>query len=197
MFYHLILSLISLIFFSYSGAHALEAKVTLVNWPVVAVANAQEFAPSEYQVKAAFLYQFLNFVEWPEDSGLKGEPEISICVLGEDPFGPALAAIEGETVRGKKVKVKGVGNIKGMKGCNILFISGSERANMQEILQFAEYSAILTVGDMEGFAESGGIIGFVTKENKVRFKINLKSAREAGIKISSKLLRVGYIIGNE
>ncbi len=159
-------------------------------------APAYAQAPSEYQVKAAFLYQFLNFVEWPDDAGLKGEDEISICVLGEDPFGPALAAIEGEAVRGKKVKVKGVSGFKGMKGCNILFISGSERANMQEILQFAGYS-ILTVGDMEDFAESGGIIGFVTKENKVRFKINAKAAEEAGLKISSKLLRIGYIVGDE
>lgn len=161
------------------------------------VSYAQEFTPSEYQVKAAFLYHFLNFIEWPDGAGLEGEPEISVCVLGEDPFRSALAAIEGETARGKKIKIRRVGDIKGIKRCNMLFISGSERENMQEILRFAGYSAILTVGDMEGFAESGGIIGFVAKENKVRFKINLKAAKKAGLKISSKLLRVGYILGED
>lgn len=179
MFYRLLLSLIiSLaLVFSHSGAHA------------------QEITPSEYQVKAAFLYNFLNFVEWPAGKSSEDDPKISVCILGEDPFGPSLDALDGLMVGDKMVAVKRIRNLKGIRNCHSVFISDSEKGDLQEIFHFVEDFAVLTIGDAEGFAEAGGMIGFVTEESKVRFHINIEAAKQSRLKISSKLLRVGHIIG--
>lgn len=179
MFHRILLSLIIYlsVIFSLSGAHA------------------QEITPSEYQVKAAFLYNFLNFVEWPAGNSSEEDPSISVCVLGEDPFGPSLDALDGQTVGSKRVLVKRIRNLKGTRDCHSLFVSDSEKGDLREILSFIESSSVLTVGDIEGFAEAGGIIGFVTEGNKVRFNINIDAARQSRLKISSKLLRVGHVIG--
>ncbi len=149
--------------------------------------------PGEYEVKAAFLYKFISFVDWPEDDLI-----ITIGVLGDDPFGAVLNRLTADkTVNGKKIVVKRFKKVAELEFCHILFISSSEGEHLGEIMKALEHSGTLTVGDMKKFAQSGGIIEFTMEKNKIRFEINIGSARRAGLKISSKLLKLAKICGEE
>jgi len=162
-----------------------------------AAPNAQEFTPSEYQVKAAFLYNFLKFVEWPPSIYPKDPSDLSVCVLGEDPFGTALDAMKENAVQGKMIAIKRTNNLINIKECSVIFISASEKKNIGDILLFLKNSPVLTISDIEGFAEAGGIIEFVRENGKVRFKINIGAAKQARLNISSKLLRLAHIVGSK
>ena len=153
-------------------------------------AVAEQPAFSEYQVKAAFLYNFAKFIEWP-DKALRGDEPIIIGTLGDDPFGEVLD----ETLAGKKVgshplSVKRFSRIAALDRCHILFVADSEVARTAEILTRVGAAPTLTVGDTAGFAERGGMIGFVIEERRVRFDVNLKAVRDGGLKPSSQLLKV-------
>ncbi|MBI3813486.1 MAG: YfiR family protein [Nitrospinae bacterium] len=158
--------------------------------------DAQEFTPSEYQVKAAFLYNFLKFVEWPPDAPHNDTSTLSVCILGEDHFGSALDAMKENAVQGKMIAIKRTNNLRNIKDCSVIFISGSEKKNLGDILQFLKDSAVLTISDIDGFAEAGGIIAFVREDGKVRFKININAARQSQLKVSSKLLKLAHIVGD-
>ncbi|MGC2061857.1 MAG: YfiR family protein [Thermodesulfovibrionales bacterium] len=156
--------------------------------------GAQSKSTQEYQVKAAFLYSFTKFVEWPDSSFANDQASLSICILGEDPFGDALDAIRSKTVRDRKLVIKQISEIENMGQCHILFISESEKLDLPAILRKIGHMAILTVGDMKGFTESGGMINLVKLDKKIRFKINLKAAQKAGLKLSSQLLKLAVEI---
>jgi hypothetical protein len=148
----------------------------------------------EYLVKGAFLYNFAKFVGWPEEA-LQDDPiHIILCVFGKDPFGGALASVKGKRVKDRKVVIKHCATLDELKKCHILFISRSEEQNLSEILAKVKNWNTLTVSDMEGFTQSGGVINFVTVEKKIRFEINLDAAERTGLKISSKLLRLAKIV---
>ena len=154
---------------------------------VPALLGAQ--AASEYDVKAAFLYNFTKFVDWPS-SAFPDPNSLRICVLGEDPFGKSLRSVAGEQVGGHKLIVTQTDAISKPAGCQVLFISHSEREKLPQILAAVKDAPVLTVGDTNGFADHGVIINFVLEGSKVRFEINTESADRAGIKISSKLLQL-------
>jgi len=144
--------------------------------------------PGEYQVKAAFLLNFTKFVEWPAGDASKPDAPISICILGEDPFGHTLDQIvEGETVNGRRVTVQRLKEEQ-PKACEVLFVSSSEK-NVKKVLDDLP-TGVLTVGEGEGFLRAGGAIAFVLENRRVRFDINQNAARNAKLKISSKLLNV-------
>jgi hypothetical protein len=148
-------------------------------------------APMEYRVKAAFLYNFARFVEWPE--GRRGGPLV-IGVLGTDPLHGALV----ETVRGKSVddrpiEVRRLAGVEGVSGCAILFVSASERDRWHEILRPLRHSAVLTVGDGPGFLASGGVMNFYLDENRVRFELNPAAAGRSRLKLSAQLIRLARI----
>ncbi len=149
----------------------------------------------EYQVKAAFLYNFLSFVEWPASAHPEKQKEISICVLGEDPFGKSLDALEGREVGERTVAIKRLESPKEMRDCHSVFIGDSEEENLNQVVEYSRKYAVLTIADLDSFAEKGGIIQFTVKDKRIRFKINVTAAGQAGLKISSKLLRVGDIVG--
>jgi uncharacterized protein DUF4154 len=149
-----------------------------------------EGAASEYDVKAAFLYNFTKFVEWPPSAFQSDRSPLRLCVLGDDPFGESLRALAGEELAGRKLFVLGAGSMADPAGCQILFVSRSESGRLREILAAVRGDPVLTVGDTKGFLEQGGIINFIREGSKVRFEINHQSAEQAGIKISSKLLRL-------
>ncbi len=151
--------------------------------------HAQQPArPSEYQVKAAYLYNFGKYVEWPAAAQNDSFP---ICVIGQDPFGPMLeAATAGGAIDGKLVVTRRISKMDGITGCRILFISGSEESRLREILDAVDSAAILTVSDIAGFCQRGGMIQFVFSANKVRFEVDLRPAGEAGLSLSSELLKV-------
>ena len=147
-------------------------------------------APTEYQVKAAFLYYFVKFVEWPA-----GLPDpITICVLGDDPFGEDLErTIKGKQVHGKDLAIKRSRDLVDLNRCQIIFVASSEQDRYPEIFEFLGNSATLTVGDTNDFSQLGGMINFFIEENKVHFEINLNAASDARLKISSKLLNVARV----
>ncbi len=148
----------------------------------------------EYLVKGAFLYNFAKFVSWPEDALGDDQMHITLCVLGKNPFGDALAAIEGRAVENRKVVIKHCATLDELGKCQILFISRSEERNVSEILAKVKDWNTLTVSDMEGFAQRGGVINFMTVEKKIHFEINPDAAERTGLKISSKLLRLAKIV---
>lgn len=154
--------------------------------------------PSEYEVKAAFLYNFVKFVEWPAQSFPDRTTPFLIGVLGEDLFGGFLdKAVEGKVINERKLKVLRADQLENLKKCHLIFISRSEKGRLNQILADLKTASILTVGDTERFAERGGVINFTMPADMVRFEINVSAAERAGLKISSKLLGVAKIITSE
>lgn len=145
---------------------------------------------AEYDVKAAFLFNFTKFVDWPPSAFADGRSSLKLCVLGEDPFGRSLQEVAGEEVGDRKLTVLRAGHLSDPAGCHVLFVSRSERKRLSEILPAVRNDPVLTVGDADGFLEQGGIINFVLEGSKVRFEINQEAADRAGLKISSKLMRL-------
>ena len=151
--------------------------------------------PTEYQVKAAYLYQFGKFVEWPEGTSSVSGNDFAICTLGGDPFGRALdETISGRSVQGRKVIARRLSNVNDVSDCNILFVGSSEQARMTDILKVVQGKGILTVGDKADFVLQGGMIQFQTEQNKVRFEINLPAVTRSNLKVSSQLLKVAKVI---
>lgn len=149
-------------------------------------AEAQEH-PTEAQVKAAYLYNFGKFVRWQTPAA--GET-FDICVLGKDPFHGALSStVAGERVDGKSIVARDISTVESSR-CQILFISTSEESRLKAVLTAARRTNTLTVSDMPGFAEHGGMIGLVNVEGKIRFEVNVAAVNDAGINVSSQLLKV-------
>ena len=156
---------------------------------------AQAAASKEYQVKAVFLFNFSQFVEWPTNAFPEAQTPLVIGVLGEDPFGTYLEeTVRGETVNNHPLVIQHYRRAEDIKACHILFISRSEADRLGRILESLKGRNILTVGDIEGFARQGGMIRFVTEKNKIHLRINLEAAKAASLTISSKLLRPAEIV---
>jgi YfiR/HmsC-like len=157
--------------------------------------KAQESLP-EYQVKAAYLFNFLKFVEYPEDAFADPLAPIVIGVVGEDPFGAALAqVVTGKTVQGRDLVIRKYRTGEDLRGAHILFISPSEKKRLPTILSSLRDSSVLTVADTEGFLEAGGMIQFLYENNRVRFAINVDATSRAKLKMSSKLLSLARVVG--
>jgi hypothetical protein len=162
------------------------------------VAPAQLAVSKEYQVKAAFLFNFVQFVQWPPGAFTNSNTPICIGVLGEDPFGMALEeTVRGETVQNRRLVVQRSSRLESLKDCHLVFISKSETERVPEILGDLDSAPVLTVSETQGFAQRGGIISLYLAGNKVRFEINAAVARRKGLKISSELLSLGKIIAGE
>ncbi len=145
----------------------------------------------EYDLKAAFLYNFLSFVDWPPQALSAPETPFVIGVIGSDPFGSVLnEMVRGERVNGRPIVIRRLSRPAEASQCHILFVSRSEAGGVGEVLRHCRGRAILTVGDMPGFAEAGGMIEFVTEGSRVLLHVNATAAAEAELVISSKLLRV-------
>ena len=161
--------------------------LALVGIPLSARVSARE--SGEYQVKAAFLYNFAKFVDWPGDAFSEGSAPLVIGVIGIDPFGGELEkAIKGKNVGGRPLAVRRLKWGQDLRSCHILFISSSERRHLRQITESLRGASVLTVGDMEQFNQQGGIINFVLEASKVGFEINSRGAAQARLRISSKLL---------
>jgi hypothetical protein len=154
--------------------------------------------PAEYQVKAAYLYGFGRFVDWPSDAPTAADAAFVLCVLGEDPFGRLLDQVtEGGQLKNQPVAVRRVARVEDAAACNTLFVSASEQARWPHILSLLEHRPVLTVGDSPDFAKKGGIIGFSKEGSRVRFTVNLAAAQEAGLMLQSELLRVAAAVLRE
>jgi hypothetical protein len=153
---------------------------------------AEHAATREYKVKAAFLYNFALFTEWPDENVAGGGSSLVICVLGKHSFGDALESIQGKSVRRRNVTVRQINSVREMGICHVLFVSASEKQRLPDILSEVKNQPVLTVSDLDRFAEAGGTIGFISLEDRVRFEINMKAAQRARIRISSQLLKLAH-----
>ena len=160
--------------------------------------TGQSSGPSEYEVKAAFLFHFAEFVEWPSDAFPDTGSPLTYCTIGGDSFRGALdESVKGKNIGGRSLRIQHLREKEQIDGCQVLFIGGAENKRTGEQLARIGGRPVLTVGDAENFPEDGGIIGFRLEENKVRFEINLEAAGKARLKISAKLLSLAKkVIGN-
>ena len=157
--------------------------------------EAQAVRASEYQVKAVFLFNFAQFVDWPADAFADSTAPLVIGVLGADPFGGALdRTVRDERLAGRPFEVRRYQSVEEITTCHILFISRSQGSRPEAILAGLKRRPILTVSDADRFAERGGMIRFVSDRNRIRLQLNLAAAEAAQLTISSKLLRVAEIV---
>lgn len=167
--------------------------------PIVPKARADTAPNKEQQIKAAFIYNFIKFVDWPKEKMADSNEPITIGIIGKDPFGKAFEPIKKKQVKGKKVVIKrfkgfeelkqSSEQIEAIRKCHLLFICSSKK-NLKEVINSVKDHSVLTVADIKGFLESGGIINFLIEDKKVRFEINNTAAKQAKLKIRSKLLRL-------
>jgi YfiR/HmsC-like len=151
---------------------------------------AEDGAPSEYQVKAAFLYNFVKFVKWPDSAFSTSNAPITIGILGDNPFGSDLqVAVRNKTVNGHPLAIRQISSAE-MNQCHVVFVARSPKRNLVDVLAALKGTDVLTVSEVDRFIESGGMINFLTESNKVRFEINDGAAKAAGLTISSKLLNL-------
>lgn len=172
--------------------------------PVVAlvvlnICGAQALHPQtsslEYRVKAAFLYNFTRFLEWPGEAAPGSGEAFDVCVLGKDPFGRVLEkTVQGKTVRGHPLRLLSPGPEGDLEACEVIFISSSEKKRLRRILDDVRPYHALTVGETDDFLDRGGMINFLIEDGTVRFEINLDRTKEAGIKVSSQLLRLATTV---
>ena len=170
----------------------LLALAAAFSWPPEI--RAQSALQREYEIKAAYLYNFINYIDWPADTLPPAGGTITIGIVGENPFGPALDPLKGKQIKGRTLAVKQVAAAKDLEQCQIVFICASEKSRLSELLGQLKNSRILTVSEMDGFAGQGGIINFISERNKVRFEINPEAARRTGLTISSELLKLAKLV---
>jgi hypothetical protein len=158
-------------------------------------AGAEANVIDEYSVKAAFLYNFAKFVDWPAQTYKTSSDPISVCVLGENPFGGALEeSVAGKSIEGRGLTVRSVRDTVHANGCQILFIGSSEKKRWRSILEELRPCGVLTVGETEEFIASGGVISFKLDGGRVRFQINVVAAEKGKLRISSKLLSLAEVV---
>jgi len=157
--------------------------------------DAQSQELTEYQVKAAFIYNFAKFVEWPGDAFTESAAPLRICVLGENPVGQELMRVaNGKKIGSHDLLVSNFSEAHQARGCHVLFVSSSERGRIAQVLEVTRGASLLTVGEHADFLRNGGIIRFVMEEGKVRFEVNLTASEKARVKISSKLLTLARAV---
>jgi|SRR5208282_3075321 len=157
--------------------------------------SAQTNPSSEYQVKAAFLFHFAQFVDWPPEAFKDAATPLTYCTVGEDPFHGALdGSLNGKTIDGRAVRVVHFQKAQEIQGCQILFLGTPEKKFISATLANLKASPVLTVGESENFVQQGGMIGFFLEDSKVRFEINLDAAEHAKLKISARLLSLAKTV---
>ena len=179
------------------GAAVLAVLLVLAWLPAAALAiETGGKLTQEYDLKAAFLFNFAQFVEWPASAFSGTSTPITIGILGEDPFGNSIdEVVAQETAHGRGLLVRRYATVDQVSGCHILFIAASETDRVENILSSLARRGILTVGETKAFADHSGIITFQVKNHRLRLRINLAAARDARLTISSKLLRQSDIVG--
>ena len=151
-------------------------------------------APREYQLKAAFIYNFMQFVEWPASAFPDGRAPIVLATIGDDPFQGALDhAVSGKHVNGRPIVVKHFTRAADVQGCHLIFFADGQDEQFNAVTQKLGNAPVLTVGDSDAFTREGGIIRFYEEDNRLRFEVNPKAATRAGLRISSKLLKLARI----
>lgn len=168
----------------------IPALTTALVLLLVAAGVPAETPALEYQVKAAFVYNFTKFVEWPVEAFASCTAPIVVTILGNSSNTAAFETIRGKSVKKRKIEVRTARKLEEVGATHVLFVCASEKPHLNRILEFSRNAGILTISDIGHFDQSGGIISFVTVDDKVRFQINLAAARRSGLKISSQLMKL-------
>ncbi|OAI20290.1 hypothetical protein A1507_05115 [Methylomonas koyamae] len=183
--------------FSFTEARPLRRICVAFGWTVLcwcSLPKAQaEDNELEYKVKAAYLYNFTKFITWPA----KTSPTFNICIIGNDPFGHLLDPLETKTVQDKPIKLIRYDSAKQARDCDIAYFDNPDQRPEQAmagVLTVGSLKAALTVSSQPFFAESGGMIGFVLNDAKVKLHINLKALKKNGLSVSAKLIEVATLV---
>jgi len=177
--------------------HAAIGAVLLAVLLVAGALRPQEPPSVEYQVKAAFLYNFARFIEWPPDAFPSEKSPITFCVYGPDPFGNSLDdVIRGKSVNNREFLARRPRDYPELRTCQLVFVSEKEDKHLGEILSSVKGSSVLLVGESQDFAERGGTVQFFLENNKLRFAVNVDAAKRARLQISSKLLALAKIVAD-
>lgn len=155
---------------------------------------AEPRKPTEHDVKAAFIFNFAKFVDWPPAKSQESATTMNVCVIGNEPLGAALSAIEGKIAGGKKIRIRLEPPQQSLGSCSILFVGDAENEQLGRILETVKNASVLTIGDTKGFTRQGVMINFYMDNKRVRFEINPKAASRAGLQISSNLLKIALIV---
>lgn len=166
----------------------------LLCWAISA-APASAQSVSDDQVKAAYLFNFAKFIEWPAEAFDKADVPMNFCALGRSPVVDELdSSVRGKSINGHTIVVKHLHGPEEIKGCHLVFLAASAGKQQQKLLQAAKGSSILLVAEGSGFARAGGTINFIMEDGRLLFEINIKAAEIAHLKISSKLLSLARIV---
>jgi YfiR/HmsC-like len=164
-------------------------SLTLVFSLVLSLASGQSVGSSEYDIKAAFLFHFAQFVEWPPQAFKDQGSPVTYCTIGDDPFHGTLdKTLAGKTIGMRPLRVQHFKAGQEIQTCQILFLGLDLKKPVAATLESLSPDPVLTVGDSEHFVQEGGMIGFLLEDNKVRFEINLEAAERSNLKISARLL---------
>lgn len=179
--------------FAFRRSHVTRRLATLTLVAGMVCMHAE--VADEYPVKAAFLFNFAKFVEWPSDAFQGPEDPIGICVLGQNPFGSALEdVVRNKIVANRAFLVREIANSQQASKCHIVFVTASERKRFRSLLEELKGRSILTVGETDDFISNGGVINFKLKDARVRIEIDAGAAERAKLHISSKLLSLAEIV---
>lgn len=151
-------------------------------------------AADEYQIKAAFLYNFIKYVTWPTNAFLTPDGPYVIGVVGKDPFGDRLDELARQSLKGRPLKIVRFDSSASLTPCHLLFVAEPDRKKWEPILRKLGASPVLTVGEHDRFALSGGVVNFYTENNRVRFEINVDAARRAELTINSAMLNLAKLV---
>ena len=177
------------------GAKVTVAAGLMLLMGLGAQSVAESARPTEHEIKSVFLYKFARYAEWPSETFADSAAPVVISVLGRDPLSDVLAkVVRGKTVLGRPIHVERIDELGAKESCHILYISRSKRRQLKPILAAIERQPLLTVSDIASFARDGGMIGFRTSEERVSLDINPAAAQRAGLRISSRLLKIAKIV---
>ena len=173
------------------------ALVSATSRSSLAASDSEPMSPDrENKIKAAFLYNFAKFTAWPEHVFHDTDSPLRICGLGNDPIRSGLEAIAGKTAQKRQIATSILGQIEDSEHCHAIFIGASEIDALPEILGYFSHRPVLTVSDIDGFADAGGMIGLRTVNNKIRFTVNIMAARTGGLVLNPQVLRLADIVGH-
>jgi hypothetical protein len=190
--------MLSLSIYSPGGHPGKFSIIIVILWLAALVSQVPRAQAQEAsQVKAAFLYNFAKFVEWPPGAFADDRAVITLCLFDRDPLAGALATLQGKVVQGRTLQVRRCRNVGELKGCQIFFASASEQSGLAQAFGVLKGLPVLTVTDtVDNFAKLGGIINLIPVEDKIRFEISVDNARQARLKISSQLLKLANPVNN-
>jgi hypothetical protein len=174
---------------------AVGIQLTLALIAAMMFARTAQGQVDEYRVKAAFLFNFAKFVEWPAHAFKTPADPIVICVLGQNPFGKVLEeTVSGKVVGGRTLGVRRISDTELACTCHILFVNTSKRKQLRSVIGRLKGAGVLSVGEYEGFTADGGVINFRMERGSVRLEINVAAAEYADLHISAKLLSLAQVV---